>query len=48
MNSKLLKNGETNMTLGLDDGDYIENVERSLREFSFVRSLKIKKKFFNF
>jgi GTP pyrophosphokinase len=48
INSKTLRNGDTNMSLVLDEGDYIEEVAKSLREFSFVRSLKIKKKFFNF
>jgi guanosine-3',5'-bis(diphosphate) 3'-pyrophosphohydrolase len=48
INSKTLRNGDTNMILVLDEGDYIEEVEKSLREFSFVRSLKLKKKFFSF
>jgi GTP pyrophosphokinase len=48
INSKVLRNGDTNMILVLDEGENIDNLERNLREFSFVRSLKIKKKFFNF
>jgi GTP pyrophosphokinase len=48
INSKVLKNGDTNMILVLDEGNYIESLERKLREFSFVRSLKLKKKFFKF
>ncbi|NQZ84354.1 MAG: bifunctional (p)ppGpp synthetase/guanosine-3',5'-bis(diphosphate) 3'-pyrophosphohydrolase [Nanoarchaeales archaeon] len=48
INSKVLRNGDTSMTLTLEEGNHVEVIEKKLREFSFVRSLKIKKKLFNF
>lgn len=48
VNSKVLKNGDNNMVLSVQDGDYIEFLEKELRELEFVKSLKIKRKFFSF